>query len=131
MFKVVHFELPADDTGRAAKFYKKAFGWNVMKFPMDGMEYFGIHTGEVDKKNMLKEKGVINGGMQKRDQYLKTPTFAMMVPSMATAIKKVEKAGGKLIMPKANMGGMGWYARVADTEGNVLGLWQDIPKKKK
>ena len=131
MFKVVHFELPADDCSRAAKFYKKAFGWNLTKFPMEGMDYWGVHTGEVDKKNMPKEKGFINGGLVKRGGLsTQGTTLALMVPSLATAIKKAEKAGGKLVMPKTDIGGMGWYAKVQDTEGNVIGLWQDVPKKK-
>ena len=131
MFRVVHFELPADDCGRAAKFYKKAFGWELTKFPMEGMEYWGVHTGEVDKKNMPKDKGYINGGLTKRGPMkLEHTTVVMTVPAIGPAIKKAEKAGAKLVMEKTNVGGMGWYAKVTDTEGNVIGLWQEIAKKK-
>ncbi|TMI31920.1 hypothetical protein E6H29_04205 [Candidatus Bathyarchaeota archaeon] len=37
--KVVHFEIPADNVERAKTFYKKAFGWQIEKYP--GMEYHG------------------------------------------------------------------------------------------
>ena len=29
MNSVVHFEMPYDDAGRAAAFYRSAFGWNT------------------------------------------------------------------------------------------------------
>ena len=131
MFKVVHFEMPADDCARAAKFYKKVFGWELAKFPMEGPEYWGIHTGPVDKKNMPKEKGFINGGLTQRGNLgTQSTALALMVPALGPALKKAEKAGAKVVMPKMNVGGMGWYAKIEDTEGNVIGLWQDIAKKK-
>ena len=43
MDKVVHFEIPADDLGRAQKFYKSGFGWNMDQFP--GMEYIRDNRG--------------------------------------------------------------------------------------
>lgn len=130
MFKVVHFELPADDLARAVKFYKKAFGWNLTKFPMEGMEYWGVHTGEVDEKGMPKEKGFINGGLVKRGGLAtQAPTLALMVPSLTSALKKAEKAGATVVMPKVDLG-MGLYAKVKDSEGNVIGLWQDKTQAK-
>lgn len=31
MPRVVHFEIPADDPGRAVKFYESVFGWQIQK----------------------------------------------------------------------------------------------------
>ena len=43
--RIVHFEIPADDPGRAIAFYGKAFGWTFDKW--DGpMEYWMIKTGD-------------------------------------------------------------------------------------
>jgi predicted enzyme related to lactoylglutathione lyase len=39
-------------------------------------------------------------------------------------LKKVEAAGGKVVTPNTPIPGMGAYARVSDTEGNVIGLFQ-------
>jgi predicted enzyme related to lactoylglutathione lyase len=41
-----------------------------------------------------------------------------------TSVKKVEAAGGKVVTPKTPIPGMGAFARVADTEGNVIGLFE-------
>jgi len=34
----------------------------------------------------------------------------------------VEKAGGKIAMPKTQIGEAGWIAVILDTEGNSMGL---------
>ena len=31
--RVVHFEIPADDVGRAEEFYRSAFGWTLNSMP--------------------------------------------------------------------------------------------------
>ena len=33
-----------------------------------------------------------------------------------------------MMMPKQQVGDMGYYSRVKDTEGNVIGIWQNIKK---
>lgn len=43
---------------------------------------------------------------------------------MTAAIDKVKTAGGRVVTPHTPIPGMGAYARVADTEGNVIGLFQ-------
>ena len=129
MKKVVHFEIPADDVERAKKFYS-IFDWQMQNWPMpDGSVYVGARTVEVDEQTyMPKEAGAINGGIVKRDQYVKTPQVTVNVPSIDEYIEKIKAAGGKVVKEKVEIGGMGYYAYVHDTEGNLLGLWEDIPK---
>lgn len=123
MNKVVHFEIPADDMERAQKFYKETFGWQVNNIPE--MNYCIVNTVETDKKGMPKTPGAINGGMVKRDETGKHPVIVIKVPSIEEHIKKVEQAGGKVVMPTVPVGDMGFYARFRDTEGNIIGLWED------
>lgn len=124
--KVVHFEIPADDLARAKKFYKSMFGWELEDYP--GMEYTVVRTVAVDKKRVPKEKGAINGGIFRRNPEQSVSTVVINVPSLDSYLTKVMAAGGKIVRPKQNMGEMGWYALVSDTEGNTIGLWQDMPK---
>jgi predicted enzyme related to lactoylglutathione lyase len=131
MNKVQHFDVPADDMRRAKKFYSDVFGWEFEDYPMPGMEYSAIYTTDVDKKTrMPKEVGSINGGLLKRGGpwMLKTPTVAVVVPDLETAIKKIKTAGGSVIMDSTKVGEMGFYAYVKDTEGNTIGVWQSIKK---
>lgn len=129
MDKVVHFEIPVDNVERAKKFYAM-FGWHMEDFP--GMDYVGMRTVAVDDQKMPKEPGAINGGMMKRSPHVKGPTVAVEVRGLDKYLEKVVDAGGKVVMPKMEIGGHGYYAYVADTEGNVIGLWETIqPAKKK
>ena len=127
MKKVVHFEIPADDLERAKKFYS-IFGWQMQDWPMpDGSVYVGARTVETDETTYQpKEPGAINGGIVLRDQYTKTPNVAINVPSVDEYIEKVKEAGGNVVKPKQSIDGMGFYAYVSDTEGNLLGLWEDV-----
>ena len=128
MDKVVHFEIPFDDEKRVQNFYKNLFGWKINAVP--GMPYFMVNTVATDKKNMPKEVGAINGGMMKRNVPGEGPVIVINVSDIDSYLKKVEKAGGKTVLPKQKVADMGLYARVTDTEGNVVGLWQDLSKRK-
>lgn len=129
MKKVVHFEIPADDIERAKKFYS-IFDWQLQDWPMkDGSLYVGARTVEVNEQTYVpKEPGAINGGIVKRDEFIRTPQVTVNVPSVDEYLEKVKAAGGKLIKPKQEIEGMGYFAYVADSEGNLLGLWEDIKK---
>lgn len=131
MDKVQHFEIPADDLARARAFYETSFGWKTMSFPMpDGSEYVGLHTGPTDEQNMIQEKGFINGGMFKRGGTFPAahPTIAAVVQDIDASLEKIQAAGGSVVMDKQEIAGMGYYAYAKDTEGNVIGVWQDIKK---
>ena len=94
------------------------------------MNYHMVHTVEVDEKQMPKQAGAINGGMYKRDETsAKSPVIVIDVASINDYIKKIKKAGGKLAAAKRQVGDMGFYAQIADTEGNVIGIWEVISKK--
>lgn len=127
MDKVVHFEVPADDLQRAIAFYKNVFDWKIEKYPMpDESEYYGVHTVETDENHMPKTSGAINGGMMKKEPTAPYPIITMSVGSIEESLKKAESSGGSVVMPAANVMGMGLYARIKDSEGNIVGVWQDL-----
>lgn len=80
---------------------------------------------------MIKEPGAINGGMFKRGQSQNAPTspvITMKVESIVDHFEKIKEAGGEVTVPKGEVPNMGYYAYVKDTEGNVIGLWEDMKK---
>lgn len=134
MNKVVHFEIPFDDKERASKFYSETFGWELQDFPMEGVEegYTVARTAETDENHMIREPGAINGGMYKRGQvehFPTSPVITIGVDSIDDHIKKVEEAGGEMVVPKGEVPNIGYYAYVEDTEGNIIGLWEDLKKE--
>lgn len=122
MDKVVHFEIPFDNKQRAMKFYTDTFGWHLTDMPE--MNYVMASTVEVDQQQMPKVPGAINGGLFERPKEAPNPTIYVGVSSVDATIEKVTKAGGTIVTPRTPIPGMGAYARVKDTEGNVIGLFQ-------
>jgi predicted enzyme related to lactoylglutathione lyase len=114
--RVVHFELPADDPDRAAKFYADAFGWKVQKWggPTD---YWLVTTG-------VEGEPGIDGGIGKRQGADDQITNTIDVPDLDAAIAAVEAAGGSITNAKHAVNGVGWLAYATDTEGNPFGMMQ-------
>lgn len=123
MDKVVHFEIPADNVERAQGFYMKAFGWEMNSMP--DMGYTMIRTVPVDDKQMPTEAGAINGGMAKREAPLDKPVIVISVKDIEASLRTIESLGGSTIRKKMPVGDMGFAAYFKDSEGNVVGLWQD------
>lgn len=128
MNKVVHFEIPADDKERMKKFYSGVFEWQVRDDEMPGgVIYTSAVTTPTDETTFTpKEPGSINGALIDRDEKLKSPIITIDVDSIDEYLKKIEAAGGKKVSEKGEVPGMGFYAYFQDTEGNVMGLWENI-----
>lgn len=130
---VVHFEIPVGDLDEARKFYS-VFGWTLQDWPMpDGSVYVGAHTTPIDEKTRVPlSPGAINGGIMKENDQVKNvkgAIIAIKVDSIDEKVKAIEQAGGKVVAPKVDMMGMGFYAYIGDPSGNIIGLWEDAPKK--
>jgi uncharacterized protein len=123
--KIVHFEIPADDISRAKDFYGSIFGWQLDDMP-GGMDYTIVQTVDVDEQQMPKEPGAINGGMMKRSSDTPSPVITINVEAIDDALKKVESGGGSTVRPRMEIPGMGAFAYFKDTEGNVMGLWENL-----
>lgn len=116
MGRVCHFEIPATDPDRLAEFYKKVFGWKIEKWP-GPMEYWMVNTGADGTPG-------INGGMLRKEGPVQGTTNTVDVESVDKAIASVTAAGGKAVMPKTPIPGVGYFAYCLDTEGNLFGVMQ-------
>jgi predicted enzyme related to lactoylglutathione lyase len=114
---LVHFDIPADDPARAREFYSGLFEWKIEKAP-GPMEYWLIAPTNEE---------AVSGGLMKRPQPEQriTPYFA--VPSIDEYVAKAEKLGGKIVVPKMPVTGMGYFAFCLDTENNVFAMWETNP----
>jgi predicted enzyme related to lactoylglutathione lyase len=114
MPRVIHFDIPAEDAGRAKAFYEKALGWTITKW--DGpMDYWLISTGGDDEPG-------INGGLATRGAPDEVVVITVGVDDVDAYVERVVGAGGSVVMPRRAIPGVGWLAYVKDTEGNVFGL---------
>jgi predicted enzyme related to lactoylglutathione lyase len=63
--------------------------------------------------------------MLKRQDSVKVPVITISVRNTDVALVQVEKNGGKIVSTKMPVGDMGFAAYFKDSEGNVIGLWQN------
>jgi predicted enzyme related to lactoylglutathione lyase len=104
---VVHFEIMGKDEKKLEKFYSEAFGWELHP-AMEG--YSMVHAGD---------GAGIGGGIGKDDR--PAVRFYIDVEDVEAALAKVEKLGGKVVVPVQKTPQV-TFARFADPEGNVIGL---------
>jgi uncharacterized protein len=119
--KVVHFELPADDVERARDFYHEAFGSQLQSMPEMG--YTLLTTTPTGDQGPI-EPGAINGGMMARQAPFTAPVIVIEVDDIDEALTRVDKLGGKAVVGRQAVAGMGFTGYFQDPEGNLIGLWQ-------
>jgi predicted enzyme related to lactoylglutathione lyase len=113
------FEISVLDINRAKKFYETVFDikmetMNMMK--MD-MAFFPAEPGN----------GKASGGLVQSSQHKPSVDGVKLYlngnPDLSVALSNVEKAGGKIVMPKTKISDeVGFMAYFIDTEGNAVAL---------
>jgi predicted enzyme related to lactoylglutathione lyase len=126
MNPVVHFEMPAEDKKRMADFYTNVFGWKTQMLGSEMGDYVLATTTEVGKDGRPKNPGAINGGFfpKSDDRPAQYPSVVIAVEDIKEHMKKVEKAGGKVLGEPWDIPGVGLYVSFFDTEGNRVSMLQ-------
>jgi hypothetical protein len=125
MNPVVHFEMPSKDKKRTKKFYEKVFGWQMTQLGKDMGDYLLATTSPVDKNNMHKKKGAINGGFFQYGKKEGTiPHLVISVDNLEKHMEIVKKSGGKFTGKPMDIQGIGKFIMFKDTEGNHVGMLQ-------
>jgi predicted enzyme related to lactoylglutathione lyase len=120
MAQVAHFAINADDVPRARRFYEQVFGWTFTAWgPPD---FYQIETGAGPGPPIM-------GALQKRRELVpgqRTIGFecTISVPSIDETAASVEQHGGRTIMKKAVIAGVGTLMFFQDPEGNVFGAME-------
>jgi predicted enzyme related to lactoylglutathione lyase len=121
MPRVIHFEIGAENTERAVRFYKTVFGWEIKRWE-GPQEYHLIST-------LPKDKPGIDGAIFKKPgpaDIINT----IDVPNIDEFIERIRKNGGELLGQKHEIQNVGEFAYCKDTEGNVFGIMQaESPQK--
>lgn len=113
---IVHVELPCSDVARAKAFYGDIFGWTFEDVP--DMDY-----------TLFQPAGGPGGGLFVPEEFNPGGSLNyLLVDSIDETTAKIEAAGGKVLVPKAEVPGMGWFAIFQDPEGNAMALWKAAPQ---
>jgi predicted enzyme related to lactoylglutathione lyase len=110
--QIVHFEIPADDTGKAREFWGSLFGWQFQAFPGPS-EYHMTQTGDGAGAAITN----MEPGKRGTRAYFS-------VDDINAGAARVNELGGKAsdAMPVPDMG---WFVTCTDPHGNEFGLWQN------
>ena len=111
-----HFSINADDIARARRFYEKVFGWTFE--PWGPPNFYMIGMGE--------PAGGIQGSLQGRREL--APGLRLNALECTFAVDDVEKVaaavkrnGGRVLMERTILPGIGELIFFQDSEGNVAG----------
>ncbi len=112
---LAHFAINADDVERSRAFYSKVFGWKFNAWGPPGFY-------------MIEGSGVM-GALQGRRELVKgTRTIGfectLAVESIDATEKAVKAAGGKVVLERSVIVGVGTLMFFADLDGNVFGAMQ-------
>ena len=90
------------------------------------MDYSLVQTVPTNAEGLPTRPGV-NGGLMRRMMPGQTPINYIAVEKVDEFARKAERLGAKVVMPKRPVPGMGWFAQLTDTEGNMFAIWQHDP----
>jgi hypothetical protein len=111
--KIVHIEIPAEDTQRAMKFWGNVTGWKFQNYAegQEGAPEYNMFEGEP------------GGGLYPAREGEKGIMVYFEVDDIDAETERIRNSGGETEekMPVPNMG---WFAHAKDTEGNQFSVWQ-------
>ena len=115
---LVHFEIPASDPSKLSSFYSQLFGWKFNKWEGGSMDYWLIsHKDATSPDDTM-------GGLYKRNTPQEQFLNYMLVKSVDDSVAKATSLGAKVMMAKQEIPNMGWFAVLADPDGNTFALYQ-------
>lgn len=110
------FEIATTDLERAKGFYTKVFDleFQFIEMPDSKMYMFGA-------PDMIGSAGCLLQSPASKPSAEGTVIY-FSCEDVATQAARIEEAGGKLLIPKTDIGEFGFFAQFIDSEGNRLGL---------
>ena len=108
---------------RAKKFYRDVFGWNIED---TGSAFQIMKTVPVNESGAPSEPGATYGALYRRQGPNDIPSPVIEVSSIDETVRKAQAAGGKLVTPKGSVGLFGLLAEIFDSEGNKIGLFENV-----
>lgn len=122
MMPVVHFEIHARKPDEAAKFYSGVFGWSIKKW--EGPIDYWLATTKTDNMGIDGAIMLREGAAPVDGAPVNAYVCTVSVDSLDGRIKKVTDNGGKIVVEKREIPGIGWLAYAKDPEGNIFGMLQ-------
>ncbi|MBD0778964.1 VOC family protein [Maribacter sp. ANRC-HE7] len=112
------FEIPATNYERAKKFYETMLGITITDMHMPNVKY-GMFPYDNDNNGVGGGIVEMEGAKPSADGIT---LYLNAGNDLIEPLGRVESAGGKILMPKTDIGENGYMAQLMDTEGNRIAL---------
>lgn len=111
---IVHVEIPAKDRAAAGKFYSELCGWTVQQLP------------EMDYATFEAEGGPRGGFPQINGETVKPGDVTVYIASdnLDATLAKATELGGKTVVGKTPIPGIGFFGIFEDLSGNRIGIFE-------
>jgi uncharacterized protein len=120
MIGAVWIEIPVKDFDRALKFYQAVFELKPTEITDDGVrKTTTLFGGDAAGRAGISLNKTENFEPSDKGVY----AYFDAGEDLTDHLKRIESAGGKVVLPKTSMGPAGWFASCQDTEGNIFGLY--------
>jgi hypothetical protein len=113
------FEIPVADMARAEKFYGTILGLDLIPLPSDPSDDREIRALPGGEHGMV---GALVRSAHNQPSATGTVIYLNGGDDLSTILDKVEGAGGKVVMPKTDIGQYGFIGQFTDSEGNRVAL---------
>jgi len=106
------FDIPVADMTRAIKFYERLTGQTLKR----------IEMGAGKSTALFGSEGCLFQAAEDKPSHFGSRVYFNADPDINEWIKRVEDAGGKILVPRTPTGAKGFFAYFEDSEGNRVGL---------
>jgi len=115
---ITWFEIPTKDFDRAQRFYEEVLQAELQTMQMEaGGAKWAFFPFDM-------ENGGIGGGIVEGQGYEPSKLGSIVYlnggDDLSEPLSRVEKSGGKVVLPKTSLGPKGFMAQFIDTEGNKV-----------
>jgi uncharacterized protein len=111
-------ELASGDLDATRTFLGKVFGWKFRSVRMPSGEYLSFRT-----------PGGGQGGVRSvRADELPTSLSYVRVKDLDKARQRVERSGGRIVLSRVDVPGMGSFFWFQIPHGPLMACWQDAPR---
>ncbi len=113
---IVHVELHSREPEKIRDFYAKVFGWKFTEIP--AMNY-----------TTFQAPSPPHGGLMLPPENMPSGVLNYILSNeIDVTSRRIEEAGGVILVPKSEIPETGWFAIFRDPEGTVQALFQDMPR---
>lgn len=112
---IVHIEIPTLNAAESGRFYSQLFGWKIT--PVPEMDY-----------TLFEPEAGPGGGFTMVGENTQVGDVLIYVDSddIEADLKKAERLGAKILVPKSEIAQTGWFGVFSDPTGNMIALYTDL-----